>query len=59
MVKRKSKVPVNVQVTGRAVAYIQPVGRGGKLGKAKPVMLTTVRVAPGGAAAKKRRRRRG
>ncbi len=48
MAKRKSRrgVPVGVQVTGRSVAYVQPVGRGGKLGKAQPVVLTTVRVTP-------------
>lgn len=30
-------------MTGRSVAYIQEVGKKGKLGKAKPVVLTTVR----------------
>ena len=51
---------VNVNVTGRTVAYIQTVGTGGKLGKAQPVVVTTVRA--GGARAptgkKKRRSRR-
>ena len=54
MVRRK-KVAVRVGVTGRSVAYVQEVGRGGKLGKAKPVVITTVRV---GAAAKQVRRRK-
>jgi hypothetical protein len=60
MAKRK-KTPVRMQVTGRTIAYEQQIGRGGKLGKAKPVLITTTRVLGAGApqaATKKRRRRR-
>jgi len=49
------KPKVGVTVTGRAVAYIQEVKKSGKLGKAKPVVVTTVRA---GAAQKKVRRKR-
>jgi hypothetical protein len=52
----KTRQRVGVAVTGRAVAYIQEVGKGGKLGKAKPVVLTTVRV--GAAGTRKVRKRR-
>jgi hypothetical protein len=44
MMVRRRKPRVKVQVTGRAIAYIQPVARNGKLGKAKPVVITTTRV---------------
>jgi len=55
----KKKTSANVQVTGRAVAYIQDVKKGNKLGKARPVVLTTVRVAgqQSPAATPKRRRK--
>lgn len=56
MAKRKTKV--GVAVTGRAVAYIQKVGRGGKLGKAEPVVLTTVRVGAAVPKAKAKKRKR-
>ncbi len=39
MAKTK-KARVGVAVTGRSVAYIQTVGKGGKLGKAQPVVVT-------------------
>ena len=57
MVTRRKKTPVRVAVTGRSVAYMQTVGKGGKLGKAQPVVLTTVRVgaAPRKVARKRRR----
>ena len=54
MVKRR-KTPVNVAVTGRSVAYMQTVGKGGKLGKAQPVVLTTVRVGATRKAVKRRK----
>ena len=43
MTKRKPKQKIDVQVTGRSVAYIQDYGKRGKLGKPKPVVITTVR----------------
>lgn len=55
MAKRK-KTAVRVGVTGRSVAYVQSVGKGGKLGKAQPVVITTVRVGAAPTKAKKRRR---
>lgn len=54
----KTKRMVNTRVTGRTIAYVQTVGKKGKLGKAQPVMLTTVRVATAGAKPKKQRKRR-
>ena len=39
---RKRKVKGKVKVTGRAIAYIQSLEKSGKLGKAKPVVITTV-----------------
>lgn len=56
MVTRRKKTPVRVAVTGRSVAYMQTVGKGGKLGKAQPVVLTTVRVGAAARKAVKRRR---
>jgi hypothetical protein len=53
---RSRKTPVRVGVTGRSVAYVQEVGKGGKLGRAKPVVITTVRVGAAGATKKRRRR---
>ena len=35
---------MGVRVTGRSVAFIQEVNKKGKLGKAKSVVLTTIRV---------------
>jgi hypothetical protein len=55
MTKKTRKTAVRVGVTGRSVAYVQEVGKSGKLGKAKPVVITTVRV---GAATKAKRRRK-
>ena len=43
MTKKKRSVKVAVQVTGRSVAYIQDYGKKGKLGKPRPVVITTVR----------------
>ena len=42
---RKKKVvkKPRIRATGRTLAYVQPVSKGGKLGKAKPVVITTVR----------------
>jgi hypothetical protein len=57
MAKRK-KTPVRMQVTGRTIAYEQPIGKGGKLGKAKPVLITTTRVLGAGAPVRKQRKRR-
>ena len=54
----KKKTRVGVAVTGRSVAYIQEVGKGGKLGKAKPVVVTTVKVGAAGAAPTKKKRKR-
>lgn len=57
MTKRKPKA--NVQVTGRAVAYIQKVSKSGKPGKAAPYVITTVRAgSPTPVAVKKVRRKR-
>lgn len=42
--RSQKKVKAAVRVTGRTVAYVQEVGKKGKLGKAKPVVLTTIRV---------------
>ena len=53
---RKKKIPVNVAVTGRSVAYMQTVGKNGKLGKATPVVLTTVRVGAAGKAARRKKK---
>ena len=53
----KKKREVGVQVTGRSVAYIQEYGRGGKPGKPKPVIITTVRPKISTVAPKKKRRR--
>ena len=46
MTKRKTnkKSKGGVRVTGRSVAYIQEVSKKGKLGKAKPIVLTTIQV---------------
>lgn len=55
---RRTRKAVRVGVTGRSVAYVQEVGRGGKLGKAKPVVITTVRVGAAGAKPRRTRRRR-
>lgn len=38
-----SKASTKLAVTGRSVAYIQTVAKSGKLGKAQPVVITTVR----------------
>ena len=38
-----SKASTKIEVTGRGVVYIQRVAKSGKLGKAQPVVLTTVR----------------
>lgn len=54
----KRKATPKVQVTGRVVAYIQSVTKNGKAGKAKPVVITTVRAGAGGAAPVKMKRRR-
>ena len=40
---KKKKTAKKIRVTGRAMAYVQEVKKGGKLGKPKPVVLTTVR----------------
>jgi len=49
MAKRKAKKPKgNIQVTGRTIAYQQPIGKGGKLGKPKPVLITTARIVKTG-----------
>jgi hypothetical protein len=42
MVTKKKTGIVNLQVTGRSVAYIQDVSKSGKLGKPKAVVVTTV-----------------
>ena len=46
MAKKKAtkKGKVGIRATGRSVAYIQTIGKKGKLGKAQPVVLTTVQV---------------
>ena len=57
--QRKTKTKVGVAVRGRSFAYVQEVGKGKKLGKAKPVMITLVNVGSTGApkkAPKKKRR---
>ena len=38
MVNKKT----NIKVTGRTIAYIQDISKDGKIGKAKPVVLTAV-----------------
>lgn len=61
MVTRKKKTPVRMTVTGRTIAYEQNIGRGGKLSKARPVLITTTRVvgaAPAGKAPTKKPRKR-
>jgi hypothetical protein len=55
MVKTRAKP--TIRATGRSVAYIQTVSKGGKLGKASPVVITTVRVGATTGAKKPRRRR--
>lgn len=54
----KQKPKANLQVTGRTVAYIQSVSKNGKLGKAKPFVVTTVRAGSPAPVAKKATRRR-
>ena len=57
--KRTPKARAAVRVTGKTVAYVQSVGKSGKLSKAKPIVLTTVAVgAAPRAVAKTRRKRR-
>ena len=56
-----AKTTSKIQVTGRSVAYIQNVGKGGKLSKPKPVVVTMVRSsagAPGAASAPKKKIRK-
>jgi hypothetical protein len=56
--KRKAQANVNLQVTGRSVAYIQDVAKNGKLGKPKAVVVTTVNAgSPAPSVAPKRRRK--
>jgi len=58
---KKPKPRVAIQVTGKTIAYEQSIGKGGKLGKARPVLITTARVLGSGATAppaKKTRKRR-
>jgi hypothetical protein len=57
MARKTRKTAVRVGVTGRSVAYVQEVGKGGKLGKAKPVVITTVRVGAAGQVKKRGKRR--
>jgi hypothetical protein len=54
------KPKADVQVTGRAVAYIQKVSKSGKAGKAAPYVITTVRASrtPTPVPVKKVRRRK-
>lgn len=40
---KKSKLTTKFVQTGQSVAYIQTVEKSGKLSKAKPVVITTVR----------------
>jgi hypothetical protein len=44
MAKRKTKISkgMDVKVTGRSPGYIQHVSKSGKIGKAEPVIITTV-----------------
>ena len=42
----KNKQKINKQVTGRTVAYIQTLDKSGKLGVAKPFVVTTVNATP-------------
>jgi hypothetical protein len=55
---RKKKTQGNVQVTGRSIVYIQPLSKSGKPGKAKPALITSVKVGAPQVASKKKRRRR-
>lgn len=57
----RKKPVANVQVTGRVVAYIQPVSSSGRIGKAKPFVVTTVKAGaapPAPVKAPKRKRTR-
>jgi len=54
----KQKPKANLQVTGRTVAYIQSVAKNGKLGKAKPFVVTTVRAGQAPPVVKKATKRR-
>jgi len=44
----KTKSRVGVAVRGRTFAYVQKVGKGKKLGKPEPVMITLVNVGATG-----------
>jgi hypothetical protein len=58
MVTRRKPTRAAIRVTGKSVAYIQNVGKSGKLSKAKPVVLTTVAVGAAPVAKRTRKRRR-
>jgi len=57
---KKIAPKVNLQVTGRSVAYIQDVAKDGKLGKPRAVVVTTVNAGgtPPTATPKKRRQKK-
>ena len=57
MVTRR-KPRAAIRVTGKSVAYIQDVGKSGRLSKARPVVLTTVAVGATPGARKVVRKRR-
>lgn len=57
MAKRTRKPKAVLTATSRGVVYLQPVKRGGKLGKAIPFVATTVQAGAPRASVKRKKRR--